>query len=86
MTSNDAGTLSSFSKQPEFVLFRAADSVKSLEPSTSGATSLASQRSHFSETRDSARRTTFLPPEEAMDDVITRMRKFNDGLMEKYGA
>ena len=31
-------------------------------------------------------RTTFLPPEEAMDDVIARMRKFNDGLMTKYGA
>jgi alanine transaminase len=31
-------------------------------------------------------RTTFLPPEEAMDDVIARMRKFNDELMTKYGA
>jgi len=31
-------------------------------------------------------RTTFLPPEEAMDDVIMRMRKFNDGLMAKYEA
>lgn len=31
-------------------------------------------------------RTTFLPPEEAMDDVIARMRKFNDELMTTYGA
>jgi hypothetical protein len=35
---------------------------------------------------DELDRTTFLPPEEAMDDVIARMRKFNDDLMTKYGA